>query len=88
MDAIAKIAEKPEEASVHQEFPEELDAEFIKLDLIESIIGSDKSIQSHVADSQLSTFDELEAMSIEELSGMLDLRLTYLCHLVDQDTVH
>jgi hypothetical protein len=59
-----------------------------KADLIESILEHDKLLQSYVEEDQPLSIDKLNVLSINELSDLLDLRLTYLAHLIDRDMVN
>ena len=58
------------------------------LDIIDSIIEHDKIIQAHVEEDQPKNIDELNTLSVKELSEWSELRLTYLKHLIDKDTVN
>jgi hypothetical protein len=60
----------------------------VKLVLIESILEHDKHIQTHVEEDHPKNIDELNKLSIKELSKWSELRLTYLKHLIDKDTVN
>jgi hypothetical protein len=59
-----------------------------KADLIESILEHDKLLQSYIEEDQPLSIDKLNALSINELSDLLDLRLTYLAHLIDKDIIN
>ncbi len=60
----------------------------IKSILIESIIDYDKKIKALIPDKSAKQVDELAQLSIRELSDWQDVRIAYLMHLMDGDTVN
>jgi hypothetical protein len=92
-EAMIKMAEKPKAAKVllkvlKEAVNEDKSDPETKTDLIESILEHDKLLQSYIEEDQPLSIDKLNALSINELSDLLDLRLTYLAHLIDKDMVN
>jgi hypothetical protein len=93
IEAMIKVAEKLKAAAillktikdaVHKE---ELELQ-IKAVIIEAIIEHDKLIQVYVKEDQPKSTDELNNLSIKEITEWSDLRTTYLKHLINKDTVN
>jgi len=59
-----------------------------KSEMIDAILEHDKLIQSYVEEDLPKDFDVLNKFTKTELSNWLDLRLTYLCHLVEKDQIN